>query len=434
MTGFAVTGSGYQTGWAPGTEDAKNSIATFKALSLILMCSRLILTFQYSVAFWFIRSYKNAVIPMATHMAVLFTSAMIFLGLSFAFTAGASEHILIAWYCIIALEALVIMLVSGNVKFLSFKPTVLVERLGLLTLIILGEGIIGMCTSINKVGSDKVYSPDVIGNIICSVGIMYFIWMLYFDPIQPERMGTLREHMWAILHFPFHVSILLVVEGLSRLSVWRKLLNIMLPLQESFSNIPADLDVGAQINYLNDTLYDVYDKFLDPEVPYPDLNQYFDQIRNSNGNTTAVSTGVDNIYSGGIAWVSSVFKIEPPKSTPLGNEVLVVNGIFQLFNTVFIYFFTFAGLMLILLAVLFLLGKRHKLRGELLTVFVRLFFGTGLSLIAIMAVPSLADKDGSAFDAYIFSSWMLPTVLLVYLTGTLRLLTLLYDGFANKHL
>ena len=421
MTGFAVTGPGYNTSWIPGTPEAKSAIGTFRTLSLILMTSRLILTFQYSVALWFVRAYKKAIVPMVLHMLVLFTSAMIWLGQYFAFTAPESKYILISWYCIFAVEVLVILLVSGHVKFLSFRKTVLVERCGLLTLIILGEGIIGMCGAIKKVGSDKTYSAEVIAMIISSVGIMYFLWMLYFDQVQPERMGTLRQHLWAVLHFPFHISILLVVEGLSRLSVWRKLLDIMVPLRDSFTiGLPQNATSESQVIYLQKTLSDIYSKFEGSghgHIEKPDLQKWYNEIANSEGNTTAVSEAINQVYASGVTWVLHNFKIEPPKSSDPESDTDTVKEVFKLYNTVFVYFFAFAGLALILLAILFLLGKRHKLRGELLSVGVRIFFGVGISSLTLMAIPNLKDRENSAFDAYMFSAWMLPTVLISYFIG-----------------
>ena len=103
-----------------------------------------------------------------------------------------------------------------------------------------------------------------------------------------------------------------------------------------------------------------------------------------------------------------------------------VAGVGELFHTVFLYFFIAAGFTLIILAVLFWVGKRRKLRGEILSVLVRIFAGVGLALLALMALPSLQDVvNDSSFDIYINSPWMLPTVLLTYgvgkfLVGSLR--------------
>lgn len=50
--------------------------------------------------------------------------------------------------------------------------------------------------------------------------MQYFIWVLYFDQIEHDRFGTIRQQIWAILHFPLHVAILLTVEGGSALILW----------------------------------------------------------------------------------------------------------------------------------------------------------------------------------------------------------------------
>jgi hypothetical protein len=416
MTGFAITGPGYNTHWETH-QDAENSIQAFQALSLILMASRLILTFQYGIAYLLLRKYKKAHLPMAAHMAVLFTSAMLFLGMSFAFTRTSSEKVLIGWYTIVACEALAISMISGQVSFLSFRATVIVERLGLLTLIVLGEGIIGMCEAINKIGSDNVYSSDIIGTIICSVGILYFMWMLYFDQISPDRMGTIREHFWVILHFPFHVCVILVVEGLSRLAIWRKLTEITTRLQSSFVHLSAHLNATDLADQIEDSLnkqLNNFTSFQGSDIMAPDFSVYYKQIDDAAGDRTLIEASLNKTFTGALTWVCNNLKVKVagPDSTI---ETDYLDKIYASFATVFVYFFTFAGAFLVLLAVLFLLGKRRKLRGELLAVCVRAICGVVISCLAIMAVPTVAEREGSAYRAYMFSAWMLPTVLLVYL-------------------
>lgn len=85
----------------------------------------------------------------------------------------------------------------------------------------MGEGIIGMAKSVSMIlqTSRDTESADV-GNIASSVLVIYFIWVLYFDQIEHERFGTIRQQIWAILHFPLHVAILLTVEGTAALILW----------------------------------------------------------------------------------------------------------------------------------------------------------------------------------------------------------------------
>lgn len=75
---------------------------------------------------------------------------------------------------------------------MSSRNTIFVDRLGLLTLIILGEGIISMSNAWN---ADNFYDAQIIGQIICCVVIAYLIYMLYFDNVQPESMGSFRQHV-----------------------------------------------------------------------------------------------------------------------------------------------------------------------------------------------------------------------------------------------
>ena len=329
MTGFAVVGPGYKTGWEPNTPAASAATNSFTTLTLILMTSRLILACQYLAATISLRAYKKAWLPMLTHFGTMFVAAMIYLGLFFSFSNSGGENGLIAWYIILGFEAIVIFLVSGKTKFLSFRRTAIVERLGLLTLIILGEGIIGMCGSIRKVGTDRVFNADVIGMIICSVGIicmssqhiMYyrkltnhadFLWMLYFDQTETERVGTMRQQFWAILHFPFHVCILLLVEGLSRLSVWRKILDIVIPYEAEFIEAVGIIDTEEKIKAINETLERVISKFDESEFFPPDPAPYFDALRDTNATINTTVNAAGNLFALGFncAITSTFFRAE----------------------------------------------------------------------------------------------------------------------------
>jgi low temperature requirement protein LtrA len=67
-------------------------------------------------------------------------------------------------------EALAIIAISCVRRVVSFKHTHLVERIGLLTLIIMGEGIIGLGTSVSTIlQNSTVVSKSAIGTIIGGV-------------------------------------------------------------------------------------------------------------------------------------------------------------------------------------------------------------------------------------------------------------------------
>ncbi|MCJ1280918.1 hypothetical protein MMC26_000236 [Xylographa opegraphella] len=426
MTGFAIVGPNFQLGAMDGTAEGKATFQAYQTLSLILMASRLILACQYGAAYVWLMNFKKAHVPLLAHIGTLFVAAMIYLGLFFSFRNNIGETGLIAWFITIGFEAVVILLVSGRTKFLSFRKTAIVERLGLLTLIILGEGIIGLCNSVSKVGSDGVFGSDIIGMIISSVAIIYFIWMLYFDQEETNHVGTLRQMAWTVLHFPFHVSVLLVVEGLNRLSVWVKLLDTITPLAlvfETFENtlgnstIPVSEDfLKESVASLNETINQLIEKFelLNINADTDGINYYLNDILNNTSSITTIAEDASQVLALGFSYVCENLGVDTPESAVIETPTDQVFAIFDLFSTVYIYFFSAAGLCLIFLAVLFWLGKRRKLRGEILSIGVRIAVGVGLSLLALMDLPSLYADDNAAINTYLYTPWLLPTVVICY--------------------
>lgn len=96
-------------------------------------------------------------------------------------------------YTLACVEALAVISISCYWRVVSFRHTHLVERIGLLTLIIMGEGIIGMTKSVSTILQTSAHvSPSDIGTIVASVLLIYFIWVLYFDQIENDRFGTIR--------------------------------------------------------------------------------------------------------------------------------------------------------------------------------------------------------------------------------------------------
>lgn len=143
MTGFAVVGAIYDT-----THLVEN-VKAFRAMSIILMVSRLALIVQYGIILFFVRKYNHTHVPLLGTMAVLFLTAMAYLGTFWGFDVDAltdvSSHggdphssqprTYYAWYGIAVAEAAAVITISSIWRVVSFKRTHLVERVGLLSLI-----------------------------------------------------------------------------------------------------------------------------------------------------------------------------------------------------------------------------------------------------------------------------------------------------------
>ena len=444
MVGFAVTGPNFNVTYEIDTPAAVQALQTDQTLTLILMASRLVLAVQYFAVYWWLKEFPRARRPLLIHTATSLGAALIFLGLYFSFSpssAGNAGRGIAGWYVAFTIEIASILTASGRVNFLSFVHTPMVERLGLLTLIILGEGVIGLCGAIQKVGTQLMFTADIIGQMISAVGIIYIIWMLYYDQTEKNHVGRLRQELWTILHFPFHICILLLVEGQATLTVWLKILDVTNPLYPAAFNIPI-FDPNSPVNVpptgaaltsyitnLNSSIQATFLSFATENNPDPvsfDLEGYFEVIMGENGNATTFVNTVNTIYYQSFAGICGLFSIEAPEqdiasdeSDPSGAQA--VSDIVNIFYTVYTYFFVAAGLTLIVLTLLLWLGKREKYRTEIFAMAVRCLIGVGLALLALMNLPSLELNENAAIYNYIVSPWMLPTVLLSYLLGEITL-------------
>jgi low temperature requirement protein LtrA len=254
MVGFAVIGPQ----WKPGQEQGDYHI--YKAFGLILMVSRITLFLQYGVTLFYTKQYKKTIIPLGAIMASTLVAAILYGALTPTFPATKYDPVkldpmslpaeilqksdaYIAWYVIGITETLVTVGVSCIWRIISFKGTHMVQRMSLLTLIILGEGIIVICKSISKIiKNDYQWSSAIIGQIVASILIIYFLYMIYFDRIEEEHFGTIKQQWWSFLHFPLHTTLVLVLQGVSLLVIWLQAVN-------SYDNMALDIMDVVSFNY-----------------------------------------------------------------------------------------------------------------------------------------------------------------------------------------
>jgi low temperature requirement protein LtrA len=357
----------------------------------------------------------------------MFISAMIFLSLSLGFTGPMGFHTTDGWYVLMGVEATTILLISGHISrhipFLNFSKTDIIDRLGTLTLIILGEGVMGLAEAVVKINeADGVFSSDAIGLITSGVLIIYFIYMLYFDQIETKgwKVGSICQQLWTLGHFPFHVCILLVVAGVSQFIIWRRIMdylnqtvNLIIAVNQPTTNTTSAWEDYAHA--LNTSLMTLVN-----EIPFDfkvtDFTDPLTAIAQSDGNPNTLTIQTYNILSIiGVILVDGFQVGIPEIFSPSYDINDVFDDIFALFSTVFLYFFISSGLALVLLACLYMLGTKYKTRVEYISISIRVFIGVGLTLLTVMYAP--AFDNSNAFSNYFSSAWMTPTVVLAYALG-----------------
>lgn len=172
MMGFASV----STNWNPMDTTLPSTAANLQFMAIVLMTSRLGLGIQYGVAAFYARRVNRGVLPLILHSAAMFVAGFVYLGvrlptllplsarggtdvrqLYFVFRSGSQPRSYIAMFIVILLEAVAVFVTSALFVDVCFKMTHLVERMGLLTLIVMGEGIIVMLKAVNVVEQGSTY-------------------------------------------------------------------------------------------------------------------------------------------------------------------------------------------------------------------------------------------------------------------------------------
>jgi hypothetical protein len=233
------------------------------------------------------------------------------------------------------------------------------------------------------------------------------------------------------------VAILLTVEGSTTLILWNIIKNYSnsltanLPCPACYGDIGAfDQTMGLLnseklIDYLNETIIQFNENFKNSEISTL-YNYTADLVALKNIPAPYNSTEWNDdaylietkIFFGVYDFLYAQFKIEAPGSATVEaggsvedqtlSKINEASGLFNIFNTVFYYFFISAGAMLIVLAVMYWFGKNHKSRGEYASIVMRTVAGLALMVGLYAGTNTVLAGD---FD---LSSWIIPTVVLSY--------------------
>jgi|TARA_R110002003_G_scaffold214_31_gene16282 hypothetical protein len=176
--------------------------------------------------------------------------------------------------------------------------------------------------------------------------------MLYFDRLQEDHFGSIKQQIWSFLHFPLHVVLVLVLQGISLLIIWRQAVEALNALYTSWEPALTWLEFGGNVDpetyfgsfmshvatnytagmafadYLNDTCYvQVYDyvpKGVDASkeiktvaAAWKDIQVGLDNYLVDDGNKTAstqLATGINAMTSAAYKTLFDTFSVTVAKS------------------------------------------------------------------------------------------------------------------------
>lgn len=90
------------------------------------------------------------------------------------------------------------------------------ERYGLLTIIALGEGVLGTVIAVAVVVDEQGWSVDAIAIVVAGIGLTFGLWWVYFMTPSAQALERFRERQygWGLLHVPLFMGITAVGAGL----------------------------------------------------------------------------------------------------------------------------------------------------------------------------------------------------------------------------
>lgn len=116
-------------------------------------------------------------------VALYATLAGVFGAMTPAFKKGephAAAGIYVVWYIVMVVEACATIAISSIWRMLSFKKTHLMERMSLLTLIVIGEGAIGVTKTVSRLMGKYGLNVEGCFLVMCIIGTLVSGMLIVF--------------------------------------------------------------------------------------------------------------------------------------------------------------------------------------------------------------------------------------------------------------
>ncbi|KAL1652785.1 hypothetical protein SLS61_004767 [Didymella pomorum] len=347
--------------------------------------------------------YSKLYLPLGLMIGTYAIATGIFGAMIPSYQPGATgpKLLYMVFYGVMVAESIMTVGISCIWRMLSFKKTHLMERMSLLTIIVIGEGAIGVTKTVGRIMGKEI---DVEGcfTIMCIIVILVFIWALYFDNFPHGHYGTIRQQIWSLLHFPFQLAIVGVVEGSQQVAMARYVLKNVAKGTKQLKDICLTGSDGAK---LQESLVKLADKFqftskLETYGYYEDILWHIENIGNATGicspqNTTSYGASIkdwpedfrwiDNSIQNGV--YSGLGVKMPIKKLEAFKEPIKIAE--ESWWLTYMYFWSCFCALILSLIVFLILIRRHKADVfDFVSIIVRcLVLGAGGAALTILASP-----------------------------------------------
>jgi low temperature requirement protein LtrA len=103
------------------------------------------------------------------------------------------HEIYVVWYIVMMVESVAVIFISSFWRMLSFKKTHLMERMSLLTLIVIGEGAIGVTKTVSRIMGKYGLEVEGCFLIMCIIGVL--VSSRNYDAFRAPHWGNCYKNM-----------------------------------------------------------------------------------------------------------------------------------------------------------------------------------------------------------------------------------------------
>jgi hypothetical protein len=296
-----------------------------------------------------------------------------------------------------------------------------------------------------------------VGVLTATVALIYIIFQIYFDWSWPadkikrvlagsqsdlnrdeSSWDKISTYLWSLAHFPFHLALVLVMEGATQFVIWWKIVELIDYVSDQFlaafrlAESDTNTSIAASmVNHLNATVNQIWEHYprdlLVSHFHREALLKTIGDFRDEHLRGFSTPDGLEgnpefqnftDAFRGlKVTTLNSIlnnFNLEEIADAgwqdhPETYEQHAFDDAAERFELVYIYVFCLAGAALILMALLHVLSRpRLTMLAQKVVLGVVLMFGVGLMLLASMS-------RHEAHARFTTTPWIIPTICIVFL-------------------
>ena len=244
--------------------------------------------------------------------------------------------------------------------------------------------------------------------------------MYYFD-YNPKhgQYGVLKQQFWTLLHFPFHLSIVLSMEGLRQLST---LYGLAKYFEKEFATFPPDIaQVTDVMKWFTDHFVYLYNEGSSKTV-LKSNSAIEAEIKNltalsNSGNEDDYLFAIMDLESQLLVGIMEYYGMKASKSKDSkdkdANRYDLLMKKFKVFDLVFEYYFISFGIIFMIFGIFTFLVRPHRNIYDFIAVAIRVL--VGVSMFSMIGLYTIGSEE--AYTKYLYGPWPIPQVCIILVGG-----------------